>query len=370
MAWIQFIIFLLLLSLSVIDKKMGKSGLFILLSIFSLGFFSACERNDDEPALPKTPISRLYVSFSDIQDNDLDEPYKNIAVFDPANAEVLSDPFEYNSAVQRGAGIYFSPTAGRVFQGSAQNRSIKTFSVNKQGAVGTGSTFRDSTLLNQRDLAYDPTSKNLYVSDNLSQSIYVYAQALNRNGEIRPNKKFQLTGQPWGVHLQGDTIQGDSLFIAIAGTAKEVQLLERVSKIDSGIVNASKKIVIPGATDLRGITYSSRLNMLVLTDYGSGKIYIIENAKQAFTTQGDVTPTRTIEGAQTKLQTPIDVSIDDREEQLFIYVVDNANVAENANNSKGQGKLLRFKTTDSGNVAPNADYQFELRPVSIHLDAR
>ena len=201
----------------------------------------------------------------------------------------------------------------------------------------------------------------------------MYAQALNRNGEVGPNKRFHLTGQPWGLHLQSNADQsnpdqGDSLFIAIAGTSKEVQLLERISKIDSGIVSASKKIVIPGATDIRGITYSSRLDMLVLTDYGSGKIYIIENAKQAFTTQGNVTPTRTIEGAQTKLQTPIDVSIDDREEELFIYVADNA--ADNANNNKEQGKVLRFKTTDSGNVAPNADYQFTLTPVSIHLDAR
>src|SRR5690606_34843013 len=104
------------------------------------------------------------------------------------------------------------------------------------------------------------------------------------------------------------------LFVVIAGVSKEVQLLENVSRIDSGDVSTSKKITIPGATDLRGITYSSKLNMLILTDFGSSKIYIIENAKEAFNTSGSITPTRTIEGALTQLKTPIDVSIDDRDD--------------------------------------------------------
>jgi len=339
---------------------MEKPRLFILLIFFSLGLFAACERNDDEPILPKTPISRLYVSFSNVPADDLAEPFNNIAVFDPAHAESFSDPFAYNSEVVEGAGIYFDPFAGKVFQGSLRNQSIKSFSVNSQGAVGTGTTFRDSTLLSQRDLAYESSSKNLYVSDNLSESIYVYFQALNRNGAILPNKKFKLTGQPWGLHLQGDTIKGDSLFIAMAGASAEVQLLENLTKIDSGNVNASKRIKIAGASDLRGITYSSRLNMLLLTDFGSAKIYIIENAREAFNTQGTINPTRTIEGAQTQLQTPIDVSIDDREDKLLIYIAD-----------RDSRKILRFKSTDNGDVAPEAFYEFPiLKPVSIHIDAR
>jgi len=338
---------------------MRKPGLFVLIVIFSLSLFSACERNDDEPVLPQTEISRLYVSLEEVQRDDLQEPYDNIAVFDPADGESLLTPFAYNSRVIIGAGIYFNPFAGRVFQGSVENQSIKTFSVNTQGAVGSGTTFRDSTLINQRDLVYDHSSRNLYVSDNLSQSIFVYSQALNRNGEVRPSKKFQLSGQPWGLHLQGDTTRGDSLFIAIAGAGKEVQLLERPARIDSGIVSASKKITLPVATDLRGITYSSRLNTLVLADFAASKIYIIENAREAFTAQTMVTPTRIIEGASTQLQNPIDVSIDDRDDRLFIYVAD-----------RTSKKVLRFRSTDSGNVAPNAVFQFALTPVSIHIDAR
>ncbi|TCK82882.1 YncE family protein [Albibacterium bauzanense] len=339
---------------------MRKSGLFALLIIFSIGFFTACERNDDEPVLPKTEISRLYVSFFDVKTDDLEDPYNNIGVFDPAHAEQFLKPFEYNSGVMEGAGIYFDPFAGKVFQGSLRDQSIKSFSVNSQGAVGTGSTFRDSTLLYQRDLVYDHSSKNLYVSDNLSESIYVYFQALNRNGNIRPNKKFKLSGQPWGLYLQGDTTSGDSLFIVMAGASAEVQLLENLTKIDSGDVTASKKIKIAGATDLRGISYSNRLNTLFLTDFGSGKVYIIENAREAFNTQATITPTRVIGGAQTQMQTPIDISVDDREDKLLMYVID-----------RQSKKLLRFKVSDDGNVAPQAIYnQFALTPVSIYIDAR
>src|SRR5690606_21639997 len=221
-------------------------------------------------------------------------------------------------------GVYFEPSAGRVFQGSFGNQSIRILSVNNQGSIGTGAVFRDSTLLSQRDLAYDRTSRNLYVSDNLSRSISVYAQALNRNGEVRANKKFELSGQPSGMHLQGDTVKGDSLFVVVAGTAREVQLLTNPSKIDSGVVNANKRITIEGASDLRGIAYSDKLNTLVLTDFGSNKIYIIENAKESFNNQGVVTPSRTISGAETQLHTPIDVAIDDREERLFIYAINRA----------------------------------------------
>lgn len=339
---------------------MRKSGLFILLFIFSIGFFSACERNDDEPVLPTTEISRLYVSFFDVKTDDLEDPYKNIAVFDPANSETFLKPFDYNTGVLEGAGVYFDPFAGKVFQGSLRDQSIKSFSVNAQGAVGTGSTFRDSTLLYQRDLVYDHSSKNLYVSDNLSQSIYVYFQALNRNGNIRPNKKFKLNGQPWGLYLQGDTTRGDSLFIVMAGASAEVQLLQNLTKIDSGDVAASKSIKISGATDLRGITYSDRLNTLFLTDFGSGKVYIIEHAKEAFNTQGVIAPTRIIEGTQTQLKTPIDISVDDREGKLLIYVID-----------RESKKLLRFKIQDDGNVIPDAVYgQFALTPVSIYSDVR
>lgn len=340
---------------------MKKNGCYLFFLFFTLGLFSACERNDDEPLLPKTVISRLYVSFSDVDTNDLDGPARHIAVFDPFTAGNLQSPEAYTTAVIEGAGIHFDPFAGRVFQGSFQNQTITHYSVTAQGSIGTGATsFRDSTLLSQRDLAYDRDSKTLYVTDNLAGSISAYAQALNRNGQVRANKKFEFGGQPWGLHLQADSSGARNLFVALAGQAGEVLLLENINAIDSGAVTSGRRISIAGATDLRGIAYSAELDLLVVTDFGSGKLYLVENAAQVVRTGGSVTPVRTISGEQTQLRGPIDVEIDSRPEQRKLYVIDRLGK-----------KLLRFHISDNGNQAPEAFFNFvDKTPVSIHIDFR
>src|SRR3546814_16189328 len=81
-----------------------------------VGAIVACERNDDEPVLPPTRISRLYVSFSDIQNDDLGEPFKNIAIFDPSDGPILSELEWFESNVIEVAGITFDPFVSRVFQ--------------------------------------------------------------------------------------------------------------------------------------------------------------------------------------------------------------------------------------------------------------
>lgn len=341
---------------------MKKNGSYLFLLFLTLGLLSACERNDDEPLLPKTVISRLYVSFSDIDTSDLDDPARHIAVFDPFTAEAIEQPDLYTTAVLEGAGIHFDPYAGRVFQGSFQRQTITHYPVSAQGSIGTGATsFRDSTLQSQRDLTYDHDNRTLYVTDNLAGSIFVYSQALSRNGDERASKKFVLGGQPWGLHLQADSSGSKSLFVALAGAAREVRMLENIDAIDSGVVDGGQRITIEGAGDLRGIAFSPELNLLVVTDFGSGKLYMVENARQVLQTGGSVTPTRTLSGSQTQLRGPIDVEIDSRPEQMKLYVID-----------RTARKLLRFKISDEGNASPESFYDFgpDRTPVSIHIDVR
>jgi len=86
---------------------------------------------------------------------------------------------------------------------------------------------------------------------------------------------------------------------------------------------------------------------------------MIENARQQLRSGGSVTPTRTLSGAQTQLESPIDVEIDSRSDRLKLYVIDRA-----------AKKLLRFNIADNGNQEPEAVYDFQLTPVSIHIDVR
>jgi hypothetical protein len=321
--------------------------------------FIACKKSDDEPILPPTRISRLYVSFSDLQTDDLAIPYNNIAVFDPADSASLNEPVYFNSQVKEGAGIYFSPYAKRVFQGSIKDFMIRTFSISLTGVLGPASSFTDTTLVSQPDLAYDHISTNLYVSNNLTNSIHVYAKGAQRSGVLKhgPNKRFELQGQPRGLLLDNDSL----MVVLRSSEVNEIALLENPSKIDSGQVNGLQKITISGASDLRGITYSHKLNLLVLSDVATSTIYIIENAREAFTQNLTLTPTQTISGALTKIKNPIDVAIDDRDDKMFLYIADRA---------EGNKAILRFNLSDRGNVAPEAFYNLKLTPASIYLDAR
>lgn len=320
----------------------------------------ACKKNDDEPILPPTRISRLYVSFSDVQTDDLAIPFKNIAVFDPADSASLSSPVYFNSQVVEGAGIFFSPTAKRVFQGSVQNFTMKTFSVSLSGVLGPGTSFTDSTLTSQPDLAYDAVSTNLYVANNLTNSIHVYEKGTQRSGILKygPNKRFQLSAQPRGLVLDNDSLM---VLLRTSEGINEIALLENPSKIDSGIVSFSKKITIPGASDLRGIAYSHKLNLLVISDVAASKIYFIENAREAFTQNLTVSSSESLSGALTRINQPIDVAIDDRDEKMLLYIADRAESTKS---------ILRFKLSDRGNIAPQTGFSLPLLPASIYLDAR
>ncbi len=323
---------------------------------FILTTLVSCKRNDDEPLLPPTRISRLYVSFLEVQPDDLALPFDNIGVFEPADSLLFPLPKLFNSQVKEGGGIYFNPYAKRVFQGSLKDFSIKTFSVSLIGVLGTASSFIDSTLVSQAGLAFDQPSTYLYVSNNLTNSIHAYKSAANINGVLKKApKRFILNSQPRGLVLDHDSI----MVVLRSEAVHQVGLLENPSKIDSGQVTLSKVITISGASDLRGIAYSSKLNLLVLSDVGNGKVYIVENAREAFSQSSVITSEQTISGELTQISQPIDVAIDDREGKMFLYVAD-----------RSKKSILRFKLTDRGNIAPGAVVKTTLTPVSIYLDAR
>lgn len=337
---------------------MKVQGIYLLSLFLIVTSIVACKRNDDEPILPPTRISRLYVSFSDVQTDDLAQPYNNIAVFDPADSASLAVPDYFNSQVVEGAGIFFSPTAKRVFQGSVQNFSIKTFSVSLAGVLGPGTTFIDSTLTSQPDLAYDAVTTNLYVTNNLTNSIHVYERGAQRNGILRegPNKRFVLNAQPRGLVLDNDSIM---VALRTAEGINEIALLENPSQIDSGIVASPKRITITDASDIRGISYSHKLNLLVVSDAVASKIYFIENAREAFTQNLSFSSNDGLSGALTRIAQPVDVAIDDRDDKMFLYIADRSNKS-----------ILRFDLSDRGNIAPQATFSLPLMPASIYLDAR
>ncbi len=334
---------------------MSLRSLVIYLFIYAL-VFSGCAKDDNEP-LPQSTVSRLYVSNA-----DTDASVMSTMIFDPADGTKLEKPYTFDSKLPDGNGIFFDPYSGTVFQVSRQAKNVKTFTVNADGTLTNRASFIDEGLLSAREIAFDRTRKSLYVSSNIDSAIYVYNGIDTISGSGKASKKLKLrAGQPWGIHLEND-----NLFVVLDQDKIEVQLYETASALVVGTLDPTKKILISGAKRLHGITYSSAKDVLILTDIGDansttdGTIYIIDGALSKFTAGGAaVTPTRIIRGQATNLGNPVDIAFDSRSGKDLIYVAEKANK-----------RILVFKLTDNGNVAPSVTGVLSSSPEAIYLDAR
>jgi hypothetical protein len=314
---------------------------------------------DENEAMPKSTVSRLYVSNA-----DTDASVNNTLIFDPADQAKFPEPYKFNSQLPDGNGILFDPYSGIVFQVSRVNKNIKIFKVNTDGSLVIKSSFVHEGLLSAREIAFDRSRDVLYISSNTDSAIYVYNNASTLKDNVLADKKLKLNGQPWGIHLDNDR-----LFVVIDQNRVEVQLFETASALVVGPVLPSKKITVSSAIRLRGITYSSSRDILILTDIAEatsagfdsdGSIHVITDAASKFTESGaSIVPNKTIKGALTGLGNPVDVAWDDREGKDLIYIAERA-----------RRKILVFKYSSAGNIAPSFFADLNSSPEAIFLDAR
>ena len=250
-------------------------------------------------------------------------------------------------------------------------RVIKIFNnaSSLQGTPTPLTTFADSAMTSGREIALDEARQILYVANNVDSTILVYNFPLGRSGLTSAFKTLKLSGQPWGIHFDKDN---NRLFVLLDLGAKTIEVYDNPANLDSGKVVPDRSFKIAGSTRLHGITYSSKTDMLIVTeiaaaaapagaDFASdGGIYIFEKAKDIIDgSQMEVTPTRTIKGANTLLGNPVDVAFDDRAGKKLIYIAEKANK-----------KILVFNVMDSGNVAPKITASTTESPEAIYLDNR
>jgi hypothetical protein len=361
---------------------MKRILLYSLLILSIAGIWYACKKADDEPIYPTAPISRLYISFSDLESSETAQ-YRNVMVIDPADSTVGTNQLpagdSYDTDPKVGTGITFDPTIKRAFQVSRNDSTIKLFTVSEAGALTPSTSFKDTINLREgRAIAYHRASDQLIVTDNAlnASSIHIFSNPLRLTGQRKARKRLLLDVQPYGIALSE---KADSSMMISMQTRKEIWRydLSEISKLPDSTVTAATgpnaRISIATATDLRGISYSAALDVLVIADVGTvpegnsslvdGSIYIIENALSKFTTGGAITPDRVISGSNANLVDPVDVAIDDRDDKThYIYVAD-----------RSGRRISRFLLSDNGNTAPNATRQTtspNMTPEFIYLDAR
>lgn len=351
---------------------------------------TSCVREDDEPALAKISISRLYVSFEEYQLDESQPPYNNIDIIDRADSITFESSLSYNSGIKGGAGLLFSPVAKSVFQssangsGSVNDTSLQVMSVNPQtGALASKALISNGLLRNVKGLAYHHNngSENLYVSNigiapNPSY-IYLFQRPSSYRGKAKRNQQIALgTLSPWTMAFKS-TDDNEDLLMSVTGTKKGIAIFSNILRknpaVDSILTETDfppKAILtIANQGEIRGFSYSVRQNLLAVACYTPagaggervGRILLFENASSLLAASGEqaIEPTRIITGALTGLKRPLDVAIDNREGGKYLYVAD------------ADTKIVsRFLITDKDNVAPDQKKQYQLTPVALSLDAR
>lgn len=353
--------------------RIAKYSFYVLL--FALCILS-CKRNDDEPIAPTLPITRLYVSFSDVYvDDGILDPYTNISVIDPADSiidgRIVGSILGFNSQTTNGngRGVAFDPNLGNAFQVGSADRAVRSLTVNSAGGLSSYRFFQDTLVsAGLRDLAlrsYLNTTTNsrtylLYVADMTRGQIMLYPSPQSLVNYIKATKRFTVGSTPFGLHLSND-----SLFVSMTGASHEIRLYQDLGPATGGETDtlvtpeALASITVTGASDLRGLAYSNVLDYLVVADNG-GSVFIIEDAKAKLSAGGAVSPSRTITG----LTNPADVAIDDRSNKNKLYIAD-----------RGAHAIYIYDiTTASGSSSQEGGYTFPTgnarTPEFIHLDAR
>lgn len=318
---------------------------------------ASCMRNDDEPALPERPISRLYISMSDFQTDETADPFMNLVVIDPADSAAMESASAYRTEARGGGSIHFDPAIGSVFQGNRTDTNIYVLSVSNRGILSVSGSFGNGLLDAMRGIWYHHPSQNLYIANQTSPSmLYVYNAPQRNRGFREPTHSLSLGEvRPWGICMYDN-----NMLIARTGENGGVSVYTDLpADTNDTSLEPSATLVVAGASGIRGIAYSKALDVMALSDYNQNQVYIFEQASTLFSSSGTITPTRVLSGANTGLSGPIDVTIDDREGGERLYVA-------NADTKM----VLRFALSASGNASPETGVVLPYAPASIHVDAR
>jgi len=373
----------------------------IILFFTSLIGFTSCKKLDDEPQRTEaTLISRLYVSFSNYDQNN--SGLKNMMIIDPADTNNLDNIYQYLSPAKGGGPILFDAGARAIFQASiaAQDTFLQVipFANEIYGIPGNAGAIGYTGFTNVRGLAYytyaqqNGTSGSsaipflLAVTNRGAGNSMLYAISTpsgkvgSKGGAPIIDKQISLgTIVPSSLTLVNSSTEDNNQKIVVIGfnnegtenksgfavyTNLKQQLIDQARDT---IVNEDRfkpvmKVYIKGKTGLGSVSYAPKKGLLAVT---SGKeVLFFKDPKTLFsgTANKDVDPDYVVGGTNTGLEKPWGVAIDDRtDEGKFFYVSDLTTRA-----------ISRFSLLAEGDIKPDiaAKTYGSLIPNYIFLDAR
>ncbi|QQT52532.1 hypothetical protein I6I98_20025 [Sphingobacterium multivorum] len=375
----------------------------IILFFVSVIGFTSCKKLDDEPVRTgATLISRLYVSFSDYDQNN--SALKNMMIIDPADTTNLDNIYQYLSPAKGGGPILFDAAARAIFQASvtAQDTFLQVipFANEIYGIPGNAGAIGYTGFTNVRGLAYytyaqqNGTSGSvttpflLAVTNRGAGNSMLYAISTpsgkvgSKGGAPIIDKQINLgTIVPSSLTLLNSITSDSNEKLVLVGFNNEgtenksgfavySQLKqELIDRARDTIVASTRftpmmKVYINGKTGLGSVSYAPKKNLLAVTSGSEVLFFKDPNTLFSGSTDKTVAPDYVIGGANTGLVKPWGVAIDDRTDQgKFFYVSDLTNRT-----------ISRFPLVglSEGNVKPDiaAKTYGSLTPNYIFLDAR
>jgi DNA-binding beta-propeller fold protein YncE len=221
-------------------------------------------------------------------------------------------------------------------------------------------------------VAIDPGRREVFTVDNdIGDRMMVFPY--DAEGNIKPRRVLAVPHGAWGLALN---LQRDEIAISVEHPNTVV-----VFKRDAKGLEAPKRVIHgphAGLEDPHGIVFDVPANEILVANHGNwapldreaagdednpipGRFDPPSITSYPGEAEGDVRPTRTIQGSATQLNWPMGISLD--------TVHDEIAVANYGNNS-----ILIFHRTDNGNVAPvrviRGDQTGVLGPMGVAFDTQ
>ena len=249
---------------------------------------------------------RLYVANRDAG---------NILIFDNASfitgtvtpARTLS-----GSLFTRPGGMWLDSAHDTLYMADYTSNAIDVFN-NISTLNGTVTPDRiiwgANTGLNYPEFLWlDGQTNSLYVTNFGANSIVVFSNASTINGNIAPSRTItssDFTG-PAGIWL--DTAS-NQLYVTETGTIGLPLLIFDNASTLSGSVTPSRMVYGSNTTfnDPYGLWLDTADDRLYIADFGNGSVDVFDNAS---TINGNIAPTRIIEGSNTGLNMPESIWLD------------------------------------------------------------
>lgn len=348
---------------------------FFVLVLAAIGFYS-CSDDVIEPEEEIRDFSRLYISFEEYGTSTVGIPDTNLRLVSRADSvDFVLDSEGHLSQARGGGVIYFNPFLQSVLQASAnttdnqEDSSLYVVGVSTEAVLSNSASMSSPLFKKIRGLSYHRASDALFVvnADGANSGIFVVDRPTSVTATRKPYKQF-FTGD---LPMWGAVYFANRLFVSKQGDNGGLYVFEDIATrgvngADSTAnISPARVLEIEGAQNLHGIFYDTLRNVLAVTDYtdgqtlGTGRILIFESFSNMINSP-QITPTRIITGLATTLTQPVDVAFDTRATGQYLYVADRSK------------KILRFRLTDNGNVAPESSISTEVygTPVGLALDTR